>query len=218
MGAVRRLSSSSARSVASRRSSVEKSRKLKRTARFILKARSPTRKTCAPWVSTRSTEPPRAPFSRKETTACCPLSTPPPEMAALPHAARETKCARSDGSGATPPPDLVAGVLASYISRQEEQHNHGATMQIRADFAELVGNTPLVRLKRASEETGCEILGKCRVHEPRRQSSRTAPRSPSSRTPRRRACCGRAGSSSRAPPAIPASGWRSSAMRAAIAP
>ena len=30
----------------------------------------------------------------------------------------------------------------------------------RADFAAIVGRTPLVRLRRASEETGCEILGK----------------------------------------------------------
>jgi cysteine synthase A len=37
---------------------------------------------------------------------------------------------------------------------------------IRADFAALVGNTPLVRLKRASEETGCEILGKCEFLNP----------------------------------------------------
>ena len=34
------------------------------------------------------------------------------------------------------------------------------------DFAALVGNTPLVRLKRASEETGCEILGKCEFMNP----------------------------------------------------
>jgi cysteine synthase A len=30
----------------------------------------------------------------------------------------------------------------------------------RADFAATVGRTPLVRLRRASEDTGCEILGK----------------------------------------------------------
>jgi len=31
---------------------------------------------------------------------------------------------------------------------------------IRRNLAEAIGNTPLIRLRRASEETGCEILGK----------------------------------------------------------
>jgi len=31
---------------------------------------------------------------------------------------------------------------------------------------ELIGNTPLVRLRKASEETGCEILGKCEFLNP----------------------------------------------------
>ena len=39
-------------------------------------------------------------------------------------------------------------------------------MQIRRDFAELVGNTPLIRLERASEATGCEILGKAEFLNP----------------------------------------------------
>ncbi len=33
-------------------------------------------------------------------------------------------------------------------------------IQARADLAALIGHTPLVRLRRASEATGCEILGK----------------------------------------------------------
>ncbi|TAN00202.1 MAG: cysteine synthase A [Rhodanobacteraceae bacterium] len=33
-------------------------------------------------------------------------------------------------------------------------------IEARADFAATVGHTPLVRLRRASEATGCEILGK----------------------------------------------------------
>jgi len=33
-------------------------------------------------------------------------------------------------------------------------------MQIRNGIAEAIGNTPLIKLKRASEETGCAILGK----------------------------------------------------------
>lgn len=36
----------------------------------------------------------------------------------------------------------------------------------RADFAELVGHTPLVRLRRASELTGCEIFGKAEFLNP----------------------------------------------------
>jgi cysteine synthase A len=39
-------------------------------------------------------------------------------------------------------------------------------MDIRGGFVDLVGNTPLVRLKRASETTGCEILGKCEFLNP----------------------------------------------------
>ena len=36
----------------------------------------------------------------------------------------------------------------------------------RTDFTDLVGDTPLVRLKLASERTGCEILGKCEFMNP----------------------------------------------------
>ena len=39
-------------------------------------------------------------------------------------------------------------------------------MQFKKDFIDLIGNTPLLRLKRASEETGCEILGKCEFLNP----------------------------------------------------
>jgi cysteine synthase len=39
-------------------------------------------------------------------------------------------------------------------------------MDIRRDFNELVGGTPLVRLNKASEATGCEILGKCEFLNP----------------------------------------------------
>lgn len=39
-------------------------------------------------------------------------------------------------------------------------------MHITADFAAAVGNTPLVRLNRLSEETGCEILGKAELLNP----------------------------------------------------
>ena len=39
-------------------------------------------------------------------------------------------------------------------------------MQVSKDLAEAVGNTPLIRLRRASEETGCDIYGKCEFMNP----------------------------------------------------
>ncbi len=39
-------------------------------------------------------------------------------------------------------------------------------MTVPSGFVELIGNTPLVRLRRASEETGCEIYGKCEFLNP----------------------------------------------------
>ena len=39
-------------------------------------------------------------------------------------------------------------------------------MNIANNVTELIGNTPLVRLNKASEETGCTILGKCEFMNP----------------------------------------------------
>jgi cysteine synthase len=39
-------------------------------------------------------------------------------------------------------------------------------MQIRNGIADAIGNTPLIKLKRASEETGCTILGKAEFMNP----------------------------------------------------
>ncbi|MDP6352731.1 MAG: cysteine synthase A [Alphaproteobacteria bacterium] len=39
-------------------------------------------------------------------------------------------------------------------------------MDTRDSFVDLIGNTPLLRLNRASQETGCEILGKCEFLNP----------------------------------------------------
>ena len=39
-------------------------------------------------------------------------------------------------------------------------------MKTAGDFLEAVGNTPLIRLRRASEATGCEILGKAEFMNP----------------------------------------------------
>src|SRR3981081_358674 len=39
-------------------------------------------------------------------------------------------------------------------------------MNINQDVVEAIGNTPLIKLKRASEETGCNILGKAEFMNP----------------------------------------------------
>src|SRR5262245_34763842 len=39
-------------------------------------------------------------------------------------------------------------------------------MDTRDGFSELVGNTPLIKLRRASEQTGCTILGKAEFLNP----------------------------------------------------
>src|SRR5437588_9444061 len=39
-------------------------------------------------------------------------------------------------------------------------------MQIRSSTLEAIGNTPLIKLRRASEETGCTILGKAEFMNP----------------------------------------------------
>src|SRR5499433_2993192 len=39
-------------------------------------------------------------------------------------------------------------------------------MEIRNGIAEAIGNTPLIKLKRASEQTGCTILGKAEFMNP----------------------------------------------------
>src|SRR3954447_14646203 len=39
-------------------------------------------------------------------------------------------------------------------------------MKINHDVVEAIGNTPLIKLKRASEQTGCTILGKAEFMNP----------------------------------------------------
>lgn len=39
-------------------------------------------------------------------------------------------------------------------------------MEVRGGFIDLIGDTPLVRLRKASEQTGCEVLGKCEFLNP----------------------------------------------------
>lgn len=90
-------------------------------------------------------------------------------------------------------------------------------MQIRNDFIETIGNTPLVKLRRASDLTGCTILGKAEFLNPGGSVKDRAAWA-SSKTPRTAARCNRAGLSLRALPATLALASLWSAMRAAIAP
>src|SRR5450432_2827735 len=39
-------------------------------------------------------------------------------------------------------------------------------MNVKDGFTDAVGNTPLIRLRRISEETGCEVLGKAEFMNP----------------------------------------------------
>ncbi len=43
---------------------------------------------------------------------------------------------------------------------------HGVTMEIKNGFVDSIGNTPMIRLDRLSEMTGCEILGKAEFLNP----------------------------------------------------
>src|SRR2546430_7271200 len=51
--------------------------------------------------------------------------------------------------------------LRSFPSRDRP-----SAMQIRNDIVEAIGNTPLIKLKHASERTGCTILGKAEFMNP----------------------------------------------------
>src|ERR1700746_654638 len=42
----------------------------------------------------------------------------------------------------------------------------GSLMHVSDGFTDAIGNTPLIRLRRLSEETGCEILGKAEFMNP----------------------------------------------------
>ena len=85
-------------------------------------------------------------------------------------------------------------------------------MDIKKDVIAAIGNTPLIRLKRACELTGCEILGKAEFINPGQSvKDRAALFIIQDAIDRGR--CSPAASLSKARPAIPASAWRSSPMR-----
>jgi cysteine synthase A len=80
-------------------------------------------------------------------------------------------------------------------------------MTVKTSVLDAIGNTPLIRLNRASEATGCEILGKAEFMNPG-QSVKDRAALGIIRDAEARACCVRAAASSRARPATPASAWR----------
>lgn len=58
---------------------------------------------------------------------------------------------------------LVIAPVPSYIRGERAKGNF---MRIARDLADAVGHTPLIRLNKVSEETGCEILGKAEFLNP----------------------------------------------------
>jgi cysteine synthase A len=62
-------------------------------------------------------------------------------------------------------PAGVAAIRRTRVNRGDP-FAKGQAMRICPDLASAIGNTPLIRLRRASEETGCEILGKAEFMNP----------------------------------------------------
>ena len=60
-----------------------------------------------------------------------------------------------------PPPPINLRLQEGWEARKCR-----VSMDVRNGFLEAIGNTPLIRLKRASDETGCEILGKAEFLNP----------------------------------------------------
>ena len=55
--------------------------------------------------------------------------------------------------------------LVEWPTRAPARRRRRLRLDIRDDFIDTIGNTPLIRLRRASEQTGCTILGQGRVPE-----------------------------------------------------
>jgi hypothetical protein len=87
-------------------------------------------------------------------------------------------------------------------------------MKFNNDVVQAIGNTPLIKLKHASEMTGCTILGKAEFMNP---GQSVKDRAGKSLKPRSAATSSPAASSWKRPPETPASGSLSSPARAAIA-
>ncbi|HTE94207.1 MAG TPA: pyridoxal-phosphate dependent enzyme, partial [Bradyrhizobium sp.] len=57
-------------------------------------------------------------------------------------------------------------VAVPYGSREAKKQGMGRAMNIRSGFLECIGNTPLIRLRAASDVTGCDIYGKAEFLNP----------------------------------------------------
>src|SRR5712671_238002 len=79
-------------------------------------------------------------------------------------------CARWCSRNRTDGVRLVVGLCALQRSiRVDERSGNNRQfpqMTINNDVVEAIGNTPLIKLKRASEQTGCTILGKAEFMNP----------------------------------------------------
>src|SRR3984893_6090490 len=81
--------------------------------------------------------------------------------------APSSKPTRVPGKAASPP--LPGDALGPIVSGGHESERTAARrrgMDIRDGFIDTVGKTPLIKLRRASEETGCTILGKAEFLNP----------------------------------------------------
>ncbi len=91
-------------------------------------------------------------------------------------------------------------------------------MQVRDGIVEAIGNTPLIKLRARLRADRLHDPGQGRVHEPRPVGEGPRRTRDDPARPRSAATSSPAVWSSRARPATPASGWRWSRTRAAIAP
>ena len=57
-------------------------------------------------------------------------------------------------------------VAVQYESKEAKKQGMGRAMNIRSGFLECIGNTPLIRLRAASDVTGCDIYGKAEFLNP----------------------------------------------------
>ncbi len=90
-------------------------------------------------------------------------------------------------------------------------------MDVKPTIVDAIGNTPLVRLRRASELTGCEIYGKAEFLNPG-QSVKDRPARQMILAAEQAGTLKPGGLIVEGTAATPASGWRWSPARAGIAP
>src|SRR5713226_1763373 len=82
-----------------------------------------------------------------------------------PAGVRDVEIARTAQSGAKPAFTFAGRALGSLADLATDWQDF-PQMNINNDVVEAIGNTPLIKLKRASEQTGCTILGKAEFMNP----------------------------------------------------